>query len=97
MADGCDLDVDVLKVGHHGSSTSSSYAFLREVMPEYGVISCGTGNSYGHPHEEVTSRLYDAGVTVYRTDQQGTVVAVSDGVEINFITEKDVPPTAGRE
>ena len=97
LADGCDLDVDVLKVGHHGSNTSSSYAFLREVMPEYGVISCGTDNSYGHPHDEVTSRLYDAEVTVYRTDEQGTVVAVSDGIGILFTTEKNVPPTGGRE
>lgn len=96
LAAGCDLDVDVLKVGHHGSSTSSSYLFLREVMPEYGVISCGAENTYGHPHEEVSSRLYDAGVTVYRTDEQGTVVATSDGTEIRFATEKNVPPTPGR-
>ena len=96
LAAGCDLDADVLKVGHHGSSTSTGYVFLREVMPEYGVISCGTGNSYGHPHEEVTSRLYDANVTVYRTDEQGTIVAVSDGTEIVFTTEKNVPPTEGR-
>ena len=96
LAAGCDLDANVLKVGHHGSSTSTGYVFLREVMPEYGVISCGTGNSYGHPHEEVTSRLYDANVTVYRTDEQGTIVAVSDGTEIVFITEKNVPPTEGR-
>lgn len=96
LAAGCDLDVDVLKVGHHGSSTSSSYLFLREVMPEYGVISCGAENTYGHPHEEVSSRLYDAGVTVYRTDEQGTVVAISDGTEIRFATEKNVPPTPGR-
>lgn len=97
LSDGCDLDVDVLKVGHHGSYTSTGYVFLREVMPEYAVISCGTGNSYGHPHEEVTSRLYDAGVTVYRTDQQGTVVVTSDGTELYFTTEKNVPPTEGRE
>lgn len=96
LAAGCDLDVDVLKVGHHGSSTSTSYVFLREVMPEYGVISCGIDNTYGHPHTEVISRLYDAGVTVYRTDEQGTVVAVSNGAEIRFATEKDVLPTEGR-
>ena len=96
LAAGCDLDADVLKVGHHGSSTSTSYVFLREVMPEYGIISCGAGNTYGHPHEEVTGRLYDAGVTVYRTDEQGTVVATSDGAEIRFVTEKNVPPAPGR-
>lgn len=94
---GCDLEATVLKVGHHGSSTSTSYVFLRQVMPQYAVISCGEGNSYGHPHEEVTSRLYDAGVTVYRTDQQGTIVAVSDGESISFTTEKNLLPAYGRE
>ena len=93
----CRLDADVLKVGHHGSSTSSSYVFLREVMPQYAVISAGEGNSYGHPHEEVLSRLYDAQVTVYRTDEQGTVVAFSDGESVQFTTEKDVAPTLGRD
>lgn len=94
---GCDLDATVLKVGHHGSSTSSSYVFLRDVMPEYAVISVGKNNSYGHPHEEVMSRLYDAQVTVYRTDEQGTVVAFSDGTAVSFTTEKDAAPTAGRD
>lgn len=94
---GCDLDATVLKVGHHGSSTSSSYVFLREVMPEFAVISVGKNNSYGHPHEEVMSRLYDAQVTVYRTDEQGTVVASSDGTTVSFTTEKDAAPTAGRD
>lgn len=97
LAAGCDLDATVLKVGHHGSSTSSGYVFLREVMPEYAVISCGVDNSYGHPHDEVVSRLYDARVTVYRTDEQGTVVAFSDGKQVTFTTEKDVAPTLGRD
>ncbi len=94
---GCDLDATVLKVGHHGSSTSSSYVFLREVMPQYAVISVGQDNSYGHPHEEVMSRLYDAQVTVYRTDEQGTVVAFSDGETVQFTTEKNASPTVGRD
>lgn len=94
---GCDLDATVLKVGHHGSSTSSSYVFLREVMPTYAVISVGTDNSYGHPHEEVMSRLYDAQVTVYRTDEQGTVVAFSDGETVSFTTEKNAAPAVGRD
>ena len=97
IAAGCDLDATVLKVGHHGSDTSTSYVFLREVMPEYAVISVGEGNSYGHPSEEVLSRLYDARVTVYRTDKQGTVVAYSDGETVTFTTEKDVLPSVGRE
>ncbi len=78
---------DVLKVGHHGSSTSTGYRFLYEVEPEYGVISVGTGNSYGHPHEEPLSRLRDAGVTVLRTDELGHIQAVSDGREITFTWE----------
>lgn len=83
------LKADVLKVGHHGSDTSTSYVFLREVMPEYAVISCGKGNSYGHPSEEVLSRLRDANVKVYRTDLQGDIVAVSDGENITFSTARN--------
>ncbi len=86
---GADLKADVLKVGHHGSSTSTSYPFLREVLPEYAVISCGTGNSYGHPHDETMSRLRDADVTVYRTDLQGHVVCTSDGTGLTFTTQKN--------
>jgi len=88
---GFDLDCDVLKVGHHGSSTSSSYVFLNEVMPEYAVISCGVDNSYGHPHDEVMSRLRDADVKLYRTDLQGDVICVSDGKNLTFTTDKSVP------
>lgn len=88
---GCDLSATVLKVGHHGSETSTSYPFLREVLPEYAVISVGTGNSYGHPSEEVLSRLSDAGAAVYRTDQLGHIVAVSDGQTVSFTFEKSEP------
>lgn len=86
---GCELNADLLKVGHHGSSSSSSYVFLREVMPEYAVISCETGNDYGHPHEETMSRLRDAGVKVYRTDYQGDILAVSDGRTITITTARN--------
>lgn len=85
---GYDLSATVLKVGHHGSDTSSSYVFLREVMPKYAVISCGEGNSYGHPTEAVLSRLRDVGAQVFRTDLQGDVVFVSDGTALSFGTEK---------
>lgn len=85
---GYDLSAAVLKVGHHGSDTSSSYVFLREVMPKYAVISCGEGNSYGHPTEAVLSRLRDVGAQVFRTDLQGDVVFVSDGTTLSFGTEK---------
>lgn len=84
---GTDLKADVLKVGHHGSYTSTSYLFLNEVMPEFAVISCGRNNEYGHPHSEPMSRLRDAEVTIYRTDRMGTVVAVSDGQNISFTWE----------
>ncbi|MCC8169752.1 MAG: MBL fold metallo-hydrolase [Oscillospiraceae bacterium] len=85
---GYDLSADVLKVGHHGSSTSTSYVFLREVMPEYAVISCGKDNSYGHPHEETMSRLNDEGAVIYRTDENGHIIAKSDGQNITFQTQK---------
>ena len=86
---GVDLQSTVLKVGHHGSDTSTSYPFLRAVAPQYAVISVGAGNSYGHPTEAVLSRLRDAGVTTFRTDMQGEITAVSDGQTINFSTAKN--------
>lgn len=84
---GADVKADVLKVGHHGSNTSTGYRFLYEVAPTYAVISVGKDNSYGHPHDEPMSRLRDADVTVYRTDEMGTVLAVSDGKNITFSWE----------
>lgn len=86
---GVNLQSTVLKVGHHGSDTSTSYSFLRAVAPQYAVISVGAGNSYGHPTEVVLSRLRDAGVTTFRTDMQGEITAVSDGQTINFSTAKN--------
>jgi beta-lactamase superfamily II metal-dependent hydrolase len=76
---GVDLTCDVLKAAHHGSDTSSSYAFLREANPKMVVISCGSGNSYGHPHDAAMSRFRDVGATTYRTDELGTVVMRADG------------------
>lgn len=81
---GADVKTDVLKIGHHGSNTSTGYRFLYMTDPDYAVISVGADNDYGHPHEESLSRLEDAEVTVYRTDLLGTIVAVSDGKDINF-------------
>lgn len=86
---GADLKADVLKVGHHGSETSTGYIFLREVMPTYGIISCGKGNSYGHPNEDPLSRLRDAEVTVLRTDECSTIIARSDGKSIYFMWGDD--------
>ena len=84
---GTELKADVLKVGHHGSYTSTSYLFLRTVQPEFAVISCGRNNDYGHPHSEPMSRLRDAEVNIFRTDKLGTIVAVSDGKNISFTWE----------
>ena len=86
---GANLSATVLKAGHHGSDTSTGYRFLREVMPEYAVISVGEGNSYGHPSQEVLSRFRDAGTEVYRTDMQGHIIAESDGKTVTFTTEKE--------
>lgn len=88
LESGVDLSATVLKVGHHGSSSSTSYRFLREVLPQYAVISVGKDNSYGHPTEAVLSRLEDAEVVIYRTDLHGTIIARSDGTTVTFTTEK---------
>ena len=85
---GYDLSAIVLKVGHHGSDTSTSYPFLREIMPKYAIISVGKDNEYGHPTDNTLSRLRDADVQVFRTDQQGTVICVCDGKTVSFETEK---------
>ncbi len=91
LAQSYDLSATVLKAGHHGSDTSSSYVFLREVMPQYVVISVGKDNSYGHPDESVLSRFRDVGAEVYRTDLQGDIIAFSDGEEVTFRTSKNAP------
>ena len=88
---GANLKADVLQVGHHGSSTSTSYVFLNAVLPEMGIISCGVNNKYGHPHEETLSILRDAKVDVYRTDLQGTITIGSDGQNYTVGTENFVP------
>lgn len=79
----------VLKVGHHGSETSTGYLWLREVMPQYAVISVGKDNSYGHPADEVLSRLRDADVTTFRTDLQGDISCVSDGKTVTFTVSRN--------
>lgn len=85
---GADLSATVLKVGHHGSDSSTTYPFLREVMPSYAVICVGADNSYGHPTDAALSRLRDAGVEVYRTDLHGDIVFTSDGETVTVSTDK---------
>jgi competence protein ComEC len=77
------LRADVLKVGHHGSNSSTSASFLQAVSPKYAVISVGS-NSYGHPTAVILKRLKAAKITTYRTDLNGTVTAISDGKKISF-------------
>lgn len=84
---GLDLKADVLKVGHHGSKTSTVANFLSVVSPKYAVISVGKNNSYGHPAQSTLDRLKNAGVTLYRTDENGTIVATSNGKDITFSTK----------
>lgn len=78
------LKADVLKVGHHGSYSSTSQVFLDQVDPEYAVISCGRDNEYGHPHNGPMNRLEEAEVELYRTDTMGNVVLVTNGNTIAF-------------
>lgn len=85
---GADLSADVLKVGHHGSDSSTSYPFLREVMPKYAVISAGKDNKYGHPDQTTLSRLEDAGVKIYRTDLNGDIQVLSDGKTVFVSADK---------
>lgn len=81
---GADLKSDVYHAGHHGSNTSSSSEWLKKISPEYVVISCGKGNTYGHPHREVLDEFKKLGAKVYRTDEQGSIVVSSDGVKLSW-------------
>ena len=83
-----ELKSDVLKFGHHGSSTSSSEEFLKAVSPTYGVISCAVDNKYGHPHKETLEKIKTHNIETYRTDTQGQIQLTSDGKNIVIKTEK---------
>lgn len=84
VANGIDISADVYQVGHHGSSSSSTELLLNAVNPEYAVISCEEDNKYGHPQAEVLNYFRERGTKVFRTDEQGTIVATSDGKNITF-------------
>ncbi len=79
------LDCDILKSGHHGSSSSSCEEFLDAIDAEIAIISCGTGNKYGHPNQPVLDRYEERGMTVHRTDLEGTIVYVSNGAEFTKV------------
>ena len=88
LASGRTLAADVIKVGHHGSNTSSSQALLNKVDPDFAVIPCGKGNSYNHPHSEVLSRLEKMGITIYRADVHGHIAFSTDGENLTISTQK---------
>lgn len=81
---GYDLKSDLIKIGHHGSSSSTSDKFLKAIEPDYAVICVGKDNSYNHPKKSVMDRLKKYGIKVYRTDEQGSITAISDGKSISF-------------
>lgn len=84
VASGLTLDSDVYVMGHHGSASSTSWTLLQEAVPEYAVLSCGTGNSYGHPHADSMEKLQVMGIQLFRTDKQGNIVASTDGNTITW-------------
>ncbi len=84
LAKQLDIQADVLKVGHHGSHSSTTQAFIDKVNPKYAVISCEKGNDYGHPHKETIDKLNKKNIKVFRTDIQGTIIATSNGESIKF-------------
>jgi competence protein ComEC len=83
---------DVLKVGHHGSHTSSTQAFLDAVRPVFAIVSVGQDNSYGHPHADVIDRLLDHNAVVYRTDLDGLVSIRTDGRRFHVQSWRDLVP-----
>lgn len=95
MDKGFNLKADVLKVGHHGSDSSTTREFLNAVNPKYAVISVGKGNDYGHPATDIIQKLHAKGINIYRTDESGTVVATSDGTNITFNTNPSTTTVGG--
>lgn len=84
IAKGFNLSADVLKLGHHGSGSSSTKAFLDKVNPKYAIVSAGKDNDYGHPHKATMDKMKSRGIKIYRTDESGTIVCTSDGKTIKF-------------
>lgn len=88
VSSGAQLDADVLKVGHHGSNTSSSKKFIQAVSPDYAIIEVGAGNEYNHPSDDTIDTLNQIGAEVYRTDLNGCITVTTDGKEITLETER---------
>ncbi len=79
------LWANILKAGHHGSKTASSIEFLRKVNPDIVILSCGTGNRYGHPHDITLNNLSSLGIAIYRTDISGDIIIETDGLTYNVL------------
>lgn len=94
-ASAAQLSSDIVQLGHHGSSTSTTPSFLAAVDPAVAIYSSGAGNQYGHPHAEVVDRVVDAGVDLYGTDVHGTVVLTTDGTTWTIATHRQGAPTTG--
>lgn len=93
VANDLPLESDVYVMGHHGSGTSSSWDLLQRVVPEYAILSCGTGNSYGHPHIESMEKLEAMEIELFRTDTQGTIIGIMDhGITWNVEPSNDYSP-----
>lgn len=88
LGHGFDVRATVLKLGHHGSRTSTNENWLRAVQPQLGIISAGAGNSYGHPHPEVIAALNNLGIQYIRTDDHGTITITSDGTQLHITSQK---------
>lgn len=95
LQSGQDIQSTVLKVGHHGSRTSTSETFLDTVNPAYAVISCGKDNSYGHPHDITLAKLQSKDIEIFRTDELGDIYCTSDGKDVTFTYGEYHQPTEG--
>jgi len=84
-----------MKAGHHGSKTSNSEALLNAIAPKFAVISCGKDNQYGHPDLETLQRFQNHGIQIFRTDEQGTIIATSDGTNITWSTDPSTSMASG--
>ena len=83
-----DIQADILKVAHHGSSYSTTKEFLNKINPSYAIISVGTNNSYNHPHNQTLKTLKEKNIKTYRTDELGTILITTDGTNINLTNFK---------
>lgn len=86
---GMEVEADIIQLGHHGSNTSSDQTFLKAVNPKVAVYSAGKNNSYGHPHDEVVSRIQNLNIDLYGTDTHGTIIITTDGADFEIFTKDD--------